>query len=290
MRVLQLFALAPVFVCLAQFSYGQNLAAEKARIEADRIRELVDAGAVPKVALERAQQDVAEAEDEVALVTTLYGQNAVEDLTPDVVSEMVAAAGRQVERQKVRIAERRQLVDQGVLARTELTPLLAELERRQRVLDLAQSRSKLLDELSKMALVEQEDLEPLPQERPGPVKERFDGNGTFTTRDYRRVSSAYKERFGRPLPVSANGQSGLHRRMGYDHRGRVDVALNPDQEEGRWLRSYLEQLQIPYYAFRAAIRGSATGAHIHMGPPSPRRAMTVSRRNYRAPARHRVSD
>jgi hypothetical protein len=279
-------------VWLSQFSYGQNIAAEKARIEADRIRELVDAGAVPKVALERAQQDVAEAEDEAALVTTLYGQGSIEDLTPDLVSEMVGAAERQVERQMVRISARRQLVDQGVLARTELTPLLAELERRQRVLDLARSRARLLDELSKMAQVEQDDLEPLPQERPGPVpvKERFDGNGRFTTRDYRRVSAAYKERFGRPMPVSANGQSGLHRRMGYDHRGRVDVALNPDQEEGRWLRSYLEQLQLPYYAFRAAVRGSATGAHIHMGPPSTRRVVTVSRRSYKAPARHRVSD
>jgi hypothetical protein len=50
----------------------------------------------------------------------------------------------------------------------------------------------------------------------------------------------------------------------------VDVALNPDQQEGLWLRKYLESRKIPYFAFRAALPGKATGPHIHMGPPSQR--------------------
>jgi hypothetical protein len=57
--------------------------------------------------------------------------------------------------------------------------------------------------------------------------------------------------------------------MGLDHRGRIDVAVNPDSEEGQWLRRYLETERIPYLAFRGALAGAATGPHIHIGPPSP---------------------
>jgi hypothetical protein len=35
-----------------------------------------------------------------------------------------------------------------------------------------------------------------------------------------------------------------------------------------WLRHYLEASAIPYYAFRSSVPGKATGAHIHIGPPS----------------------
>jgi hypothetical protein len=76
--------------------------------------------------------------------------------------------------------------------------------------------------------------------------------------------------FGKSLPVSAKGDTALHRSLGFDHRGRVDIALNPDQREGAWLRSYLQKAKLPYYAFRAAVRGKATAPHIHMGPPSTR--------------------
>jgi hypothetical protein len=70
--------------------------------------------------------------------------------------------------------------------------------------------------------------------------------------------------------VSARGATATHRALGFDHRGRVDIALNPDQREGVWLLNYLKRLKIPYYAFRAAVRGKATAPHIHLGPPSLR--------------------
>ena len=53
-------------------------------------------------------------------------------------------------------------------------------------------------------------------------------------------------------------------------RGRVDVAIHPDQPEGRWLLEYLVEKHIPYFAFRQAVPGKATGAHIHIGPLSTR--------------------
>ena len=66
------------------------------------------------------------------------------------------------------------------------------------------------------------------------------------------------------------GDTAVHRAMGFDHRGRVDVALSPDQPEGVWLREYLTGQEIPYFAFRHAVPGKATGAHIHLGPMSTR--------------------
>ena len=100
--------------------------------------------------------------------------------------------------------------------------------------------------------------------------ERFDGDGKFTTADYLRVQSAFEQQFHEPLPVSAEGETAVHRAMGFDHRNRVDVALFPDTTEGKWLRRFLEARHIPYYAFRSMVPGKATAAHIHIGPPSTR--------------------
>ena len=100
--------------------------------------------------------------------------------------------------------------------------------------------------------------------------ERFDGGGSFTHNDFKTVLLAFEKQFKKPLPVSAQGDTALHRALGFDHRDRVDVALFPDSAEGEWLRQCLEANDIPYYAFRNFVPGKATGAHIHMGPPSNR--------------------
>jgi hypothetical protein len=98
--------------------------------------------------------------------------------------------------------------------------------------------------------------------------EKFSGIGSFTSADFQKVELAFMEKFAKPLPISANGDTSLHRSMGFDHRGRIDVALNPDQPEGSWLRQYMTSHKLPYFAFRGAIAGKATGAHIHLGPQS----------------------
>ena len=100
--------------------------------------------------------------------------------------------------------------------------------------------------------------------------ERFDGDGAFTRADFKNVLLAFEKHFGKPLPISAQGETAVHRALGFDHRDRVDVAITPDSQEGAWLRRYLEVSYIPYYAFRSLVRGKATGAHIHIGPPSNR--------------------
>jgi hypothetical protein len=77
-------------------------------------------------------------------------------------------------------------------------------------------------------------------------------------------------RFGRALPISALGQTALHDRLGFDHRNAIDLAVHPDSPEGRALMEHLRAQGIPFIAAWGAIPGSASGAHIHVGQPSPR--------------------
>jgi hypothetical protein len=124
--------------------------------------------------------------------------------------------------------------------------------------------------LSQKALAEAEtDAESHP-ELNGNLYSRYDGNGVFTRADFEKISTAYLAAFGHNIPVSADGQTAVHRAMGFNHTGRIDIALSPEQREGAWLLRYLERNHIPYFAFRAAVAHRATGAHIHLGPGSTR--------------------
>ena len=248
--------------------------AADARKEIERLRDLYQHGAVPKRALDVAEQKLAEAQDDEILKRTLYGKVEVGELTPEQIQEMVDAAQRQVDRQAARIAEEQKLVDEGVKARLALTPYLEDLDTKKRILELAQSRARLFEVLTELARLEAQHAD----ENPAAALDthravRYDGKGFVRETELAQIELAFQQRFGYPMPVSARGETAVHRSMGFDHRGRIDVAVNPDQAEGIWLRKYLERSTIPYFAFRNAIRGKATGAHIHIGPPSMRLAM-----------------
>jgi hypothetical protein len=85
-----------------------------------------------------------------------------------------------------------------------------------------------------------------------------------------KLQQMFRTRFGRALPISALGQTPLHERMGFDHRNALDVAVRPDSEEGQALIEFLRAEGIPFIAYRGAVPGAASGAHIHVGQPSPR--------------------
>ena len=247
-------------------------AVARARLDVDRITALVDAGALPRKRLEQAQTSLADAEDESTLVRTLYGTSRIEDLSIEDSKLMVEAAERRIVRQQALVDDRKKLVDEGILAPAEIETEQRELEMRKGTLDLAQSRARLLVQLADMAKAEQE-LErsrPTDLATPKGTMVRFDGNGIFSPDDLKTVSAEYEKRFHQPLPVSALGQTLMHQSLGFDHRNRVDVALSPNQKEGIWLQAFLERLHIPYIAFREAMPGAATGAHIHIGPASTR--------------------
>ena len=220
--------------------------------------------------LEKVTASAADIDDDLVLKRTLYAPMRPDELSAEQCELMVVAAERRVKRVEERIAESQSLVDQGILARNELGPLEEELGFRKTTLDLASSRAKFIRELADAAKMEasfeayQLDL------GVKPIQERFDGKATFGQPAFKRVVLAFQEQFGKPLPVSASGETAFHKALGYDHRDRVDVALSPDQPEGQWLRQFLEKEQIPYYAFRGAVAGRASAAHIHIGPPSSR--------------------
>jgi len=238
----------------------------RAKAGIDRIRTLVQSGALPRAQLEKAEAAVDDARDAAFLRKTLYGT----DLTTEQSDEMIAAASRRFERRKQAFDDAKKLVDAGVEAQASLATSLDDLTLARKECDLAESRAKLTAQLAEMARNEEALLARITQEPPEAHKgtERFDGNGAFTTAIFNRIESLYQANFGKAIPVSAMGDTAVHRSLGFDHTGRIDVALNPDQPEGQWLVAYLTDHKIPFVAFRQAVPGKATGAHIHLGPMS----------------------
>ena len=109
----------------------------------------------------------------------------------------------------------------------------------------------------------------------------YAGTSDWSLADAETVQEFFATRFGRPLPVSAWGQTAVHDRLGLDHRQALDVAVHPDSREGRALMAFLRKEGIPLVAIRARVKGSATGAaswSTSRLPPRSRRA--------RPPARH----
>ncbi len=99
---------------------------------------------------------------------------------------------------------------------------------------------------------------------------RFNGAAEFTVAEVAKIERFFTSTFGRGLPISALGQTTTHKGMRFDHHNAVDVALHPESREGQSVLNYLRQAGIPFIAFRGAVPGAATGAHIHIGKPSPR--------------------
>jgi hypothetical protein len=245
-----------------------NAMVQRAQDEVERVRALVEQGTLPKSLLEEVEAKLADAQDEAILSGTLYGPGRLADMTEAQAEAMVSAAGRRVDRESRIVEERQKLLANGIIARSELQTYQDELDARERVLTLAENRVKLLEELRAMAETEKR-LE-LAAHAPGEVLIRYQGNGLFSLSDLPVIESEYEKRFHHALPVSALGQTLVHQSMGLDHRNRVDVALNPDQPEGIWLRQLLERLHVPYLAFRSAVAGAATAPHIHIGLGSTR--------------------
>ncbi|HZD41246.1 MAG TPA: hypothetical protein VE131_11025 [Terriglobales bacterium] len=170
--------------------------------------------------------------------------------------------------------QRLMLYRQGMISRAQLNQV-------QRALATAIIRVdediKWIDEYD-VALTEatmRDELRGLPGLAPGGYSEkgrliRFNGEAPWSLADAPTIEKFFFQKFGRALPISAYGQSPTHDRLGFDHRDALDVAIHPDSAEGRSLMAYLRRTGIPFIAFRSAVPGSATGAHIHIGPPSIR--------------------
>ncbi|HTM49345.1 MAG TPA: hypothetical protein VL285_11705 [Bryobacteraceae bacterium] len=266
---LAVLCLAGALSVLAQTPGDREFTRAQANIE--ELRRQVAEGVAPRARLEQAEEALADASDAELLSRTLYGK----DLTEEQSAEMEAAALRRLERRKAAVEKLQQIVDAGALPLRGMDAAVEEMNWARNEYELVAARAGLVHEIAEMAKAEQQALEAREQEAPtpqvgGPVMERFEGENPFTREDFKRVLLAYERHFSKPLPISAQGETAVHRALGFDHRDRVDVALFPDAAEGLWLRQYLEANDIPYYAFRNFVPGKATAAHIHIGPPSNR--------------------
>jgi hypothetical protein len=175
---------------------------------------------------------------------------------------------------------RQDLYERGVISRREFEDgQRAQFDAQKNVEDTRRAMSDADRMLSEARTAESlARLAPLArggyEETPGLV--RYNGTAAWSLAgDLGRLQQFFLARFGRPLPISALGQTPLHDRMGFDHRNALDVAVHPDSPEGRALMEHLRLAGIPFIAAWGAIPGSTSGAHIHVGQPSPR--FTVQR-------------
>lgn len=166
-----------------------------------------------------------------------------------------------VERATALVEQRRVLYTRGIVSRREV-------EDAERALDGA--RAKREETRQEMAGADRALAEALAGPALAAAEDRATGSAAWSLADTPRLDRFFRERFGHPLPVSAYGQSPAHDRLGLDHHQALDVAIHPDSREGAALLGFLRSSGIPFLAFRGPVAGGATGAHIHVGAPSPR--------------------
>ena len=192
--------------------------------------------------------------------------------------QLIALYERDVKRAEEKLAQSKELYTQGLISRKNLEDSERAVTDARAKIEDARGQIKSADEQAAEMLVEAETIEQMAKAPPIPKGRtvqattyiRYMGTGAWSLSNAWRVQQFFQQRFGRPLPVSAFGQSSLHDRWGLDHRNAMDVGINPGSIEGQALIEFLRGQGIPFAAFRAAIPGSATGPHIHIGLPSHR--------------------
>lgn len=223
---------------------------ERAQTRLARMREAFEAGAVARKDVEEAERAVREAQDRFERLSA-----GTDPLPP----ALAAGERRRVEErwktQRESLEKLRGLQEAGVAARREVEQAQEAVRETERFLELARLQEEELAHEQELARR---------------VQEWEARGGRFDERVLETLESAYLARFGQPLPISALGMTQLHAVLKFDHFGRVDVPLPPDSPEGRWLTEQLAARDIPFMVYRSAVAGKATGAHIHLGLPSPR--------------------
>jgi hypothetical protein len=181
---------------------------------------------------------------------------------------------RELARQTELAEIRQELYEQGTLSASDVQQGRRALVKAQKdVADIRRQRVEVDRMMVEMRMIEVGKQRPLArggyEETPGLV--RFNGPTPWSlAEDVPKLQRFFQARFGRSLPISAHGQTPLHDRMGFDHRNALDVALDPSSSDGRAFMEYLRSSGIPFIAAWGAIPGAASGAHIHVGQPSPR--------------------
>lgn len=192
--------------------------------------------------------------------------------------KLLAIYGAEEKRATELVEKRRKLLDLGVIARREVTESEEKLAEAGKKSEEVRHQIGTTNQLMAEAIAAEEDAKKAPEPgapaagrlRSNLVMVRYVGFSSWSLTEAGKVQAFFLGKFGRDLPVSAFGQTATHDQLGFDHRQAMDVAVHPDSAEGRALLAWLQSLGIPFIAFRAPVAGSATGVHIHIGPPSHR--------------------
>ncbi len=212
---------------------------------------------------EASAEDLKHAQEELIRKTAAYGDELVKLLSIE------EAAREAVERG---LPKRRELYAGGLISRQELEQSEARLhEADARLRELRRQITESADLVAEVRLA----LETPSTEGQDATVIRFEGQAPWKPDALSTIESFYVRRFGEDLPVSAVGQTALHNRFGLLHTTAVDIALHPDSPQGLALLEFLRKSGTPFIAFRTSVPGSATGAHIHIGPPSQRIHMAL---------------
>ncbi|HEY7520642.1 MAG TPA: hypothetical protein VIE36_20315 [Methylomirabilota bacterium] len=176
-----------------------------------------------------------------------------------------------VRRAAAALDTRRSLLESGAVARREVEAAEAALQAAQAQLDATRRDIAGAERLVAEAVAAE--MLPVPaagQTTVTPSLLQHHGRAPWSLAHVAPLQRFFSERFGRALPISALGQTAVHDRLGFDHRNALDVAVHPDSPEGRTLIAWLRTEGVSFLAFRGPVSGEATGAHLHIGEPSPK--------------------
>ena len=223
--------------------------------------------AVPAGTLPELRQDAARSRAEQLRATREYKES---------LERLLALRDADVQRAQTQAQRTRDLVERGIVARSEL-----DVSERA----VAEARARLDQTWNEAVIAASLIAKVLAYEEPGATRMlppggeittatllRFQGRRPWALSLTGALQDFFSRTFGRALPVSAYGQTAVHDKLGFDHRNAVDVAVHPDSAEGRSIMDWLRKSGVSFLAFRGAVAGAATGAHIHVGEPSQRLA------------------
>ncbi|HYQ96871.1 MAG TPA: hypothetical protein VEO92_00775, partial [Candidatus Nitrosocosmicus sp.] len=156
--------------------------------------------------------------------------------------KLIALREEQAKKLTEEYGKRRQFYHEGLISKAELDQALRSLEEaiarleddkrwltdQDIAITEASMRNELLDSMSPGIGVYSETGSLI----------RFNGDRVWSIADAVKIENFFFKTFGRGLPVSALGQTGIHDRLQFDHRNAMDVALHPDSREGRSLMSH----------------------------------------------------
>lgn len=190
---------------------------------------------------------------------------------------LLAVREAEVQRAEDHVHRVRGLLERGMVARTDVVAAEHAVAEARRKLDQAWGEALLAASLIAKVLAADE-LATAEALRPGTERVtaalvRYRGHRSWSLALTGSLQDFFTRTFSRALPVSAYGQTAVHDKLGFDHRNAIDVAVHPDSPEGLAVMEWLRRSGLSFIAFRQAMAGTATGAHIHVGEPSQRLAL-----------------